>query len=131
MPAKPKPTKAARLRAKASKKSGLVAYRRTQCAIVIERDADLCVICYFKHNRIRMRQEIHHVYSRGRETGDWREHYTSLMCVCKECHPLPIQVPGASANLGWVEDILRMANETPIDPAFKKEYYDGLYPKTD
>lgn len=115
----PKPSKKERLSKKASEKRSLADYRHKQVELAIIRDRDLCAICFFKYSRLRRRQEVHHVYSRGRRAGDWREHYTCLLCVCKECHPLPIQQPGASASLGWVEDILEKANANPINKYFR------------
>jgi hypothetical protein len=32
---------------------------------------------------------------------------------------MAIQVPGASSELGWVEEILEQANETPINKKFR------------
>lgn len=100
-------------------KEELREYRQRQAALTIWRDNDQCVICYFKHLRNNRRAEIHHVYSRGRKAGDPREHYSNLMCVCRQCHPMPIQQQGASASLGWVENILEQANNTPINIRFK------------
>lgn len=119
MPPLPKPTKADRVAAKQQRQQGLKAFRQQQVAIAIERDDDQCAICWFRYGRSRRREEVHHVYSRGKQAGDWRERYTSLLCVCRECHPLPVKSPGGSKSLGWVEDILRQANETPINPQFR------------
>jgi len=118
MPPLPKPSKKDRIEKKQEQVDALHDYRRVQSALAISRDNDQCVICWFMHHRKRKRAEIHHVYSRSREAGDWREQYTSLMCVCKECHPQPIKILGGSANLSWIEDVLRQANETPINPHF-------------
>lgn len=117
----PKPTKRERVKEKEDKKKSLIAYRRHQSALAILRDNDQCVICWFVHKRVRRREHIHHVYSRGREAGDWREHYINLMCVCASCHPLPIQTPGGSANLGWVEDVREQMNNDPINSGFEAD----------
>ena len=82
------------------------------------RDGGFCAICYFRDGVETPFEEVHHVYSRGKKEGDWREHYTSLLCVCKKCHPLPIITPGGSARLGWVEEVLRKANAKPINKDF-------------
>lgn len=116
---KPKPTKEERLQEKADRKEALRNYRREQVAIAILRDNNQCVFHYFLRGEYKQREEVHHVYSRGREAGSFREHYTSLVCTCKECHPMAIQTPGASATLGWVEEVVRKANENPINPEFK------------
>lgn len=120
---KPKPEKGGKKREDDKRKRALQKYRGSQVPIAISRDNDQCAICHFKHGRYRKRQEVHHVYSRGRKSGDFREHYTSMLCVCKECHPPPIQIPGGSATLGWVEDILKRANETPINGKFEHEIH--------
>jgi len=90
-----------------------------QSARAIERDNSQCIFCWFLEGKVTLREEIHHVYSRGKEARDWREHYRSLACTCKRHHPLPIQTPGANPNLAYVEAVLKMANDTPINPGFK------------
>lgn len=86
-----------------------------QAPIAIDRDGGLCTICYFVHNRLRSYHEVHHVYGRARsEDTLWREMAINLLCTCKECHPPAIFQPGASANLGYIEDVRIKANETPL-----------------
>ena len=114
-----KPTKKQREEEKRFRKERLVAYRKVNAAKVIERDNSLCAICFFKHDRERMYADVHHVYSRAREAGNWREHYTNLMLVCRACHPLPVQTAGASVNLAWVEVVLEQANNNPINVQFE------------
>lgn len=97
-------------------------YRQANVIKAIHRDKGLCTIHWFRDKKSVKFQEVHHVYSReSRYPGSFRESYKSMLCVCRECHPLPIQQPGASANLSWVEDILRCANETPINTSFVHE----------
>ncbi len=115
----PKPTKESRKERKRDEKLRLREYRGRQYDLVKARDGGMCVICFFKNGRKRPASEVHHVFSRGKHEGDWQEHYTNLMCVCPSCHPLPIQTPGASDNLGWVEDILAKANNNPINGDFE------------
>ncbi len=55
-------------------------YRREQYLLAVERDSGLCECG-------RPGADVHHVYGRGREAGDWREHHEQLRCVCRECHP--------------------------------------------
>ena len=106
-----------------------VAFRRKRSALIklqaplaIERDGGLCTICYFKHNRKRRYEEVHHVYGRARSMDTlWREMAVNLLCVCKECHPPAIFEPGASANLGYIEEIRVQANKTPINETFNIE----------
>ena len=118
MPPAPKPTKTERTKNKKDRHSRLVEYRSNQVALAILRDNSTCALCFFLHGKRTPRTQVHHVYSRGRDAGDWREDYTNLLCVCNECHPLPIQTPGANADLAYVEDVLRLANEKPINPSF-------------
>ncbi len=115
----PKPTRDQREAEKRSKKQGLKEWRQKNVEVAISRDAGYCVICWFRDNKKVPYQEVHHVFSRGNSWGDWHEDYHNLMCVCQACHPQPIITPGASANLGWVEDILKKANDTPINEDFK------------
>ena len=123
-PACPKPTKAGRKSAKQSKHDQLVAYRKKQVERAIMRDAGYCTIHWFKYGKKVPFDEVHHVFSRGQTAGDWRENYQSLLCVCRACHPQPIITPGGSANLGWVEEILRKANEAPINSDFTHYRYE-------
>ena len=118
MPARPKPTKGERAAKKQEQRDELKDYRHVQAALAISRDANLCVICWFRHHRRRNHADVHHVFGRGTKAGDWREEYTSLICVCRSCHPPPIKTPGANDNLAYVEDILRQANEQPINNSF-------------
>lgn len=114
---KPKPRKNERTDHKTDRKDALSVYRRSQAALAKFRDDSLCVICYFEHHRRRHMDEVHHVYGRGKEAGDWRESYQSLMCVCRTCHPPPV-VEGS--HLAWVEDLLHQANQDPISINFRK-----------
>lgn len=117
---RPKPTREDRLAKKRRWKEARANYIRVNAAKAIERDRGLCVICYFQDKKERKAAQVHHVYGRARSMNEiWREHYTSLMNVCREHHPPPIQVKGASRKLGWVEEILRKANEEPINRRFR------------
>lgn len=95
-------------------------YRRLQRAIAIERDNGLCAICFFKHSKKVKAQEVHHVYGRNKKIGT-REHYTCLLCVCRDCHPQPITSHVAStAEQEEIVDILHKANEQPINKDFRR-----------
>lgn len=118
---KPKPLKSDREKTSADKKASLRDYRRVQAAKAILRDNDQCAICHFLHNRYRPRQDVHHVYGRARVAGHPREHFSNLLCVCRECHPPPIRDKGGNAALKWVEDVLYLANEIPINEDFKEQ----------
>ncbi len=114
-----KPKKADRLADKSRKHDELISFRQVQSKLAILRDRDQCAFCWFLLGVEERREEIHHVYGRGKKAGDWREHYTSLVCTCRRHHPLPIQTPGGNPNLDWVEAVLKMANEMPINANFK------------
>lgn len=103
---------------KQKRKQDLKEYREIQAQLAIHRDGALCAIHYFRDGKRVPGNQVHHVYGRSRRAGDWRESYKSLLCTCIACHPLPIQIKGASPNLDWVEEILEMANADPINHDF-------------
>lgn len=119
----PKPTKKDRLSEDNAEKDAIRQYRHRNVQIAIYRDNNQCVFCWFLLRKTTRRQEVHHVFSRGVSENDWREHYTNLLCTCKKHHPMAIQTPGASQTLGWVEDILCQANQTPINTKFRHSDY--------
>lgn len=114
----PKPTKQSRKQAAQAKKLALQEFRRAQVALAISRDDNRCVFCWFLLGITASRDDVHHVYGRGQEAGDWRERYTCLLCSCRKHHPSPIKDPGGNPDLAYVEDVLRQANETPINRRF-------------
>lgn len=131
---KPKPKKEDRKSKTSLRRENLMAFRSIQHTAVQVRDMGLCVICYFKHNRMTPASEVHHVFGRGLEASDWREDMTSQMCVCKACHPFGA-ARHAYGKQEWVVDILRKANATPINegvpplvPRFESELY-GKHPE--
>lgn len=101
-------------------KKELRAYRLKQGMLAHHRDNGWCVRCYFGSDRYRPKSDIHHVYGRSSVYDNWRERYTSLMSLCYFCHYKlrPIRVKGAKKHKE-VEELLRKANETPINPHFK------------
>lgn len=114
----PKPTKKDRLSIEESRKKELREYRHTQSALAIQRDNNKCIYCWFLEGRVTEREQIHHVYGRGRRTGAWQERYTSLACTCSRHHPPPIITPGGSHDLAWVEAVQSLANSHPINLEF-------------
>lgn len=96
-------------------------HRRTQAARAVYRDGALCVFCYFRDQKKVKGQEVHHVYGRGREVGDWQEDYHNLVSTCRRHHPPPIKTPGANPDLEYVEQIRKQANDTPINKEFEHE----------
>lgn len=115
----PKPNKADRQEAKKQLKQSLKEYRAENAARAVLRDNDQCVFCWFLKGKVTPRADVHHVYSRGKKSGDWREHYTHMLCTCKQCHPQPIKQPGSSEKLAWIEQVMYLANTNPINPDFK------------
>ncbi len=97
-------------------------WRKKNVQLAIARDNGQCVFCWFQNHAEVPHTQVHHVYSRDRSAGGWREHYTNMLCVCNEHHPPPIIFPGASKNLSWVEEVARQANEQPINEKFIHSY---------
>ncbi len=119
MPSYPKLSRKTRLAEETNRKRFLKAYRQVNKLLAIHRDSNLCAVCFFLHDKKKRADDVHHVYGRGQKAGDWRERYINLLCVCREHHPLPIQIPKANDELVWIEDVLVSANENPINPDFK------------
>lgn len=107
----------------ADKEEDLKLYRKVNKIICIERDGGLCVNHYFNMGERVLACDVHHVFGRGKVAGDYREHYTNLLCTCRDCHPLPIftanNILTSGENLSWVLELLKRANETPINEDFK------------
>ena len=101
----PKPLASARKLANHELKVQLKLWRATQYQKAIDRDKGMCRIC----DKIVV-QDVHHVYGRGKDMFDWREDYTNLMCVCRQCHPQAIKHKPAGPKLAWVEEILERIN---------------------
>jgi len=114
-----KPSKNERTARDRQKKQALARYRQEQVALAIHRDNSQCVFCWFLLGVTTKRDEIHHVYGRGTEAGDWRERYENLLCTCKRHHPQPIKAPGLNPNLDWVEAVRKAANAQPIHAKFQ------------
>lgn len=121
MPPIPKPSKKDRELAEQERKRKLKEYRKSQASLAVFRDDGMCAICHFRYHRDRRMDDVHHVFGRGRNIYDPREQFTSLLCVCRECHPQPIMYPGGNPILDWVEDVLRLANVTPINTSFHED----------
>lgn len=117
-----KKTRSERKKEEAEKRNALRDYRRIQYRRAIERDDGKCVFCWFIHQRIREAVDVHHVFGRANKNGKdlWKEEYTSLLCTCRECHPLPIKIEGGSSQLSYVEDVLVQATNFPINKNFRK-----------
>lgn len=96
-------------------------YRALQRMTAIYRDNKLCTRHYFLLFEFVKGDHVHHVYGRS-STGNWKEHYTNLLCLCVNCHNLygPLSTKGDTEQ----EFILKKANETPINPLFSHEQID-------
>ena len=73
-------------------------------------------LCWFWDDKETPFEEVHHFYGRGRDAGDWREHYTSLGCTCRAHHPQPMKVRNKHQKL---EKVVKKLNDDPINQRFK------------
>jgi len=97
---KPKPQRGAKKKANEKRKRELAAYRKEQFTLAYARDNGGCRIC-----EIARADDCHHILGRGREAGDFREHYTNLMFVCRTCHPLPIKFMPPPDDMVWIIEL--------------------------
>lgn len=98
-------------------------YARKQAAITIFRDNATCIVCWHKLGLDTAYDEVHHFYGRGTDEDDWREHHSSLGCLCKihHGHFRPIEFKGSRQEEEWV---LERANKYPINKKYR-EIYNG------
>ncbi len=78
-------------------------YRKEARRIALLRDSQMCMMCKWVHNQRTKAVEVHHVFGRGAMVGSVKEETTSLMCVCRDCHPQPIMLYSEHA---WKEDVI-------------------------
>ena len=102
----PKPRAADRKLANHALKAQLKLWRATQYRKAIDRDGGLCRIC----DKMVV-QEIHHIWGRGSDMFDWREDYTSLISVCRKCHPRPIHHRPPKKDMEWIEELQKKINQ--------------------
>jgi len=95
-----KPKKGAKKKQNEKRKRELAAYRKEQFTLAYARDNGGCRIC-----EIARADDCHHILGRGREAGDFREHYTNLMFVCRTCHPLPIKFMPPPDDMVWIIEL--------------------------
>ena len=94
-------------------------YRREQAVKAIHRDGGLCVRCYWFPGRIKEFEHIHH--ARGRGTYE-KEHYTSLLCLCVQCHEaLSAMRSEGKPRHGYQLSLLKIVNNHPINPEFEHD----------
>lgn len=101
---------------KETARSNLSRHRKIQRLIAMERDKGCCVFHFYNLNKKVEAVDVHHVFGRGKSPDDDREHYTSLVCTCRECHPLPAKDPKGKQS--DIISILKKANESPINRSF-------------
>lgn len=106
------------------KREALANYRKTQAALAIARDFGYCVRCYWT-DKLTQYEHVHHVFGRGTEVGDDREQYTSLICLCANCHRL-VSAIRFRIKPQHTEQILLLerANENPINANFQHNIYE-------
>jgi hypothetical protein len=94
-------------------------YASAQAQQTIFRDDALCINCFFTYGIVREFDEVHHFYGRGRDADDWREHHSSMGCLCRKCHNkfTPIKVKGTRPEQ---EKVLEQANEDPINLRWRR-----------
>lgn len=97
----------------------LRAYRREQAVKAIHRDGGLCVHCYWFPGRVKEFAHVHHV--RGRGTYE-KEHYTSLLCLCVQCHDVfsAMRSEGKPRHQ-YQLSLLKVANNYPINSEFEHD----------
>ena len=64
--------------------------------------------------------DVHHVFGRASSITSVKEQPSSLMCVCRACHPPPILAPPTRS---WAKDILvvwRNMNCQPYNKLYKQ-----------
>lgn len=101
----PKPLAAERKLANYELKHQLRLWRHSQYKKAMERDKGMCRICE-KH----VAQDVHHIWGRGSDIYDWREDYTSLISVCRKCHPRPIHHRPPKKDMEWIEELQKKIN---------------------
>jgi len=91
-------------------------YRSIQATMAINRDAGLCVNCYWFQEKIQPYDHVHHTEGRGTKE---KEQYTKLLCLCAYCHNLfsPIKFPNKEIHIDQKYLIL-LANRFPINQEF-------------
>lgn len=115
----PKPQKGARKERKEYVSNALKEYRREQFAIAAQRDGGWCVFCRIIDERFMPMDDVHHVFGHGTTERSPKEHFTSLICVCRKHHPQPISCGGVDEKDIRVR-MWRSANLYPHNKAFKE-----------
>ena len=91
-------------------------HRKIQRSLAIFRDGGRCMMCKWTYGIETSYQEVHHVFGRGTSPDSIKEFYTSLMCVCQDCHPAPILLPPTKS---WQDKVLEVWKDMNFYPLNK------------
>jgi hypothetical protein len=96
----------------------LSAYRKEARSVAILRDGGFCMMCYWLDDKRTPFTDVHHVFGRGTSICD-KENPSSLMSVCRKCHPQPILM--VRHLTGWKHAVLYTwlnMNQHPMNRSF-------------
>jgi len=85
------------------------------------RDNGLCMMCKWIYGLTTPYQEVHHVFSRGKSIKSIKEYPSSLMSVCRSCHPNPILVLPTQDWQFAVLTVWRNMNCSPENVLYKQD----------
>jgi hypothetical protein len=88
-------------------------YRHIARDAAVQRDGGFCMICKWTCGITTPYAEVHHVFGRGATSDSVKEKFTSLMCVCRACHPQPILLPPYAS---WQFEILTVWRNMNCSP---------------
>lgn len=94
-------------------------YRKAMRAKAVFRDDGKCMICKWTMGVTTPYAEVHHVFGRGTYVLSPKEDFTSLMSVCRSCHPQPLLVPMISHELTYILTVWRNMNCSPANMLFR------------
>lgn len=99
-------------------------FQAKQRDLAIKRDRGLCTFCLFLEHKTAPAKEVHHVFGRAkgaRFIENMFESYFSMLSVCREHHPNPINL---DTQVAWKEEIYKVvvfANISPVNKEFIHE----------
>lgn len=94
-------------------------YRKAMREHAVFRDNNLCMICRWTKGVSTPYAEVHHVFGRGTSVQSVKENPSSLMCVCRACHPHPILVPMLSNDDKEILAVWRNMNCSPENKLYR------------
>ena len=80
------------------------------------------MVCLWLRGNETHGDEVHHVFGRGTSADSIKEAYTSLMTVCRNCHPSPILVPPTQV---WQAEVLQVWHNMNVSPRGPIKFQDG------